>query len=227
MMSQFGEPVGMLVAFLLTVAVFSYLIGDNALFRLASHLFIGLAAGFVAILIVYEIVFGIVWPQIVAPMLDWNNFTIYPARIAVIVAVIFGFLLLIGRNRALGRPAVAYLVGVGAATAIGGALFGTLVPQVEAAAQVVAPNIAVGAIAFVATITSLVYFNFRARVIGEQATKRQFWIEGLGALGQGFVAITFGVLYAMTFTAALTAFVQRFSSIWQFFQRVIEFFPQI
>ena len=38
--------IGPIVAMLLTVMVLSYLIGDNPLFRIASHLFIGVAAGY-------------------------------------------------------------------------------------------------------------------------------------------------------------------------------------
>lgn len=225
--SQPGQMVGMIIAFLLTMAVFSYLIGDNVLFRLASHLFIGLTAGFVTILILYEIVWGVIWLQLVRPILaDPENYTINPGAL---VGVIVGFVLLLGRNRALARPAVAYLVGVGAATAIGGALFGTIVPQVVAAAQLPMSGLVplvVGIVALIGTISTLVYFNFRARAIGDQATKRQLWIEVVGMVGQGFVAITFGFLFAMTFTAALTAFVQRFSFIWEFLWKyVIKFFP--
>ena len=45
---DFTSLIGGALGFLLTLCVFSYLLGDNALFRIAIHIFIGTAAGFVA-----------------------------------------------------------------------------------------------------------------------------------------------------------------------------------
>jgi hypothetical protein len=226
LMARLGEPVGMLIAFALTIMVLSYLIGDNVLFRLATHIFIGLTAGYVFVLIVY----GVFWQQIILHI--WQ--ATQPGgslNIAVVIGALAGTVLLMGRSGALGRPVVAYLVGVGAATAIGGALFGTIVPQVAASANLFADGVAanwllMGMFVFLGTITTLVYFNFRARAVGDQATKRQLWIEVLGWIGQVFVAVTFGVLFAAVFTASLTAFVQRFSFLWNFIlNEALNFFP--
>ena len=43
------------VSFLLTVMILSYILGDNVFFRFAAHLFIGITAGYVFLLIIYEI----------------------------------------------------------------------------------------------------------------------------------------------------------------------------
>ncbi len=42
------EIISALVGFLLTLMVFSYLIGDNPLFRIAVYLFIGVSSGYAA-----------------------------------------------------------------------------------------------------------------------------------------------------------------------------------
>jgi hypothetical protein len=46
------ELISALIGFLLTLMVFSYLIGDNPLFRVAIYLFIGVSSGYAATVIV-------------------------------------------------------------------------------------------------------------------------------------------------------------------------------
>ena len=36
------------ISFLFTILIFSYLLGDNPLFRIASYIFVGVSAGYVA-----------------------------------------------------------------------------------------------------------------------------------------------------------------------------------
>jgi hypothetical protein len=43
-------------------------------------------------------------------------------------------------------------------------------------------------------------------------------IEALGAMGQGFIAVTFGLLFAGVYMAALTAFIERVHASWSFFR---------
>lgn len=224
LMTQWGEPVGMFIACLLTIAVLSYLIGDNALFRLVSHIFIGLITGYITVLVVY----GVIWQQLILPLWDARTGSL---NIAVPFGLAMGAILLIGRSAAWSRPVVAYLVGVGVATAIGGALLGTIVPQVAASANLFAPGKSItamltGIFVVVGTITTLIYFNFRARAVGDLPTKRLFWIDALGWIGQFFITATFGVLFASVFTAALTAFVQRWYFLWNYFlENLLGFFP--
>jgi hypothetical protein len=48
------QPVDLIwtiVGFILTLMVFSYLFGDNPLFRLVTYLFVGVSAGFAAVMI--------------------------------------------------------------------------------------------------------------------------------------------------------------------------------
>lgn len=56
------------VGFFLSLMVLSYLIGDNIMFRLAIHLFIGVAAGYAAVMVVYQIVL----PKMVLPVM-WGG----------------------------------------------------------------------------------------------------------------------------------------------------------
>src|SRR5512136_2039240 len=58
--------IGPIVAMLLTIMVLSYLIGDNPLFRLASHLFIGVAAGYAGALAARSVL----WPGLLQPIVQ-------------------------------------------------------------------------------------------------------------------------------------------------------------
>ena len=46
------EELGLMVGFILTLMVYSYLIRDNFLYRIAVYVFVGIAAGFVTIVTV-------------------------------------------------------------------------------------------------------------------------------------------------------------------------------
>ena len=63
------DLVGAILGFVLTIFVFSYIAGDNVLFRIASHLFIGVTAGYVAIVIVQNVIL----PQMFFPFVDGNR----------------------------------------------------------------------------------------------------------------------------------------------------------
>jgi len=127
----------------------------------------------------------------------------------------------------LGGPAVGYLAGVGAAVAVSGAILGTLIPQVLASGAAFDPSKSNGASGFllsaisgsvmlVGTISTLVYFQFGARRQADGTVKRNPLIATLAWIGQIFIAITFGVLFAGVYSAALTALIERLHSLVDF-----------
>ena len=67
----------------------------------------------------------------------------------------------------------------------------------------------------VGTVTTLVYFHFGAKATagGPQRSQLVIW---LGWIGQVFIAITLGVLFAGVFAAAMTALIERLNFIWYF-----------
>jgi hypothetical protein len=215
----FADLIGAVVSFVLTVLIFSYIFGDNALFRVAIHVFIGVAAAYAAVVAVYNVV----WPQLLMPLIFGSQ----SERLFLLFPLILSGLLLLklsSRFARFGNPAIAYLVGVGAATAIGGGVLGTLFPQASSSINLFdlgarRPDesliyvLAQASIVLVGTLTTLIYFHFGARSRqGSQtgsAYQRGEWIEALGWVGQIFIAITFGALFAGVYTAALTALVDR------------------
>ena len=116
----------------------------------------------------------------------------------------------------LGTPSVAFMVGVGAAVAIGGAVMGTLFPQTGAAIDVVGRNVFEGGLMLLGTISTLMYFQFSAKRGDDGEYRRNPVTRILAFIGKIFIAITFGVLFAGVFSAALTAFIERLDFILSF-----------
>jgi len=217
------DLVGAILGFVLTLMVVSYVIKDNALFRLAVHIFIGVAAGYATVLVIYNVL----WYQLLVPLL--NN----PLKQLSLVAppLLLGIWLLTkasSRLSRVGSPVVAFLVGVGAATAISGAISGTLFPQVGATINLFDLGatglsgskllgwVVNALLILIGTITSLAYFHFGVRSRGDQTAQRPLWIEILSQIGQVFIAVAFGTLFAGAYAAALAALVERISFVWKF-----------
>jgi hypothetical protein len=211
-----SDWIGAFLGFVLTLLIFSYLIGDNPLFRITVHIFIGVSAGFAAVIAIENIIL----PRLIDPLFSSNRGEQVLALIPLILAVLLLFKIS-PRFAFIGNLPVSYLVGVSAAAAIGGAVTGTLIPQVIASINLLdlPPNpvfdatlglhLLNGIIILVGTIATLAYFHFG---IGSESTEKsqiQNWIEGLGQIGQVFIAITFGFLFAGILSAALTALIGR------------------
>lgn len=213
------DLIGASIGFLLTLAVFSYLIGDNPLFRLAIYIFIGVSTGYVFSVTLYNVLI----PQLLLPMTLGN-----PAQISLaLLPLLLGGLLITKispRLAWLGNFPAAYLVGVGAAAAVGGALLGTLFPQTGAAINSLDASrntLLDGIILLVGTLATLLYFSFSARPQSAGAAEQPVWLSSIGSLGQAFIGITFGVLFAGVYSAALVALIERLDSMWAFVQSLL------
>lgn len=204
------------VSLLLTVMILSYLLGDNPAFRLAAHIFVGVSAGYAAV---------IAWNQVLLPRLFLPLLAGDFLNPSLLVPLGLGTLLLFKlsqRTAPLGSPALAIVVGVGAAVAITGAIFGTLFPQTWAVIRAFdlqsaqsgersAAGILVEAVVMLlATVSTLVYFQFSARKT-PGGPQRSRWLSFLASIGQVFIAMTFGVIFAGVLAAAMTALVERLS----------------
>jgi len=104
---------------------------------------------------------------------------------------------------------MAFMVGVGAAVAVGGAVTGTLFPQTLAAINIFETQVFEGIVMLIGTISTLIYFQFRARRGDDGQYRRNPIINIIAIIGKVFIAITFGVLFAGVYSAALTAFIER------------------
>lgn len=205
-----------IVSFLLTLLILSFIFGDNPLFRVAAYLFVGVSAGYGAALLVYQVL----WPQLVMPISTGNWINAVPLALGLLLV----FRLVPSLSR-VGNFSMAYLVGAGAAVAIGGAVLGTLIGQSRGAINAFDPanqpqgvanpifQVGEAILMLVGTFGTLAYFQFSARALPSQPPQRPAAIEALARIGQIFIAITLGSLFAGVTAAALTALIERLSFI--------------
>ena len=214
------DLIGEFIAVVFTIMVLLYAFGDNPLFRLAIHVFIGVAAGYAGGVAYHSVIV----PHLVDPLLSLLD-PVPQVDIFLLIRIFLVLLLLAKispRTAILGNPATAFLVGIGAAVAIGGAVQGTIFPLVESSTTFFEQypdllwSLFVGVFTFIGTITSLVYFHFGARGLPNQTPQRRPFIRIIAWIGQLFISITFGVLFASVYVSALTALVERMYFMWNF-----------
>jgi hypothetical protein len=213
-----------IISFLLTLMILSYLIGDNPAFRVAVYIFVGVSAGYAAAVAWWQVLF----PRILIPLLAGS----LAERVLALIALVLGVLLLMKlspRTSTLGNPSIAFLVGVSAAVAVGGAVMGTIIPQTQASINLFSLSGAgnlwlerffFGIIMLLGTITTLIYFHFGAKATPD-GPKRGRLVKILGGIGQVFIAITLGVLFAGVLAASMTALIERLNFIWSFLAKLL------
>ena len=215
-----------LISCILTIMVLSYLVGDNPLFRVAVFIFVGVSAGYVGAVALYQVIL----PKVIMPLVNDPR-----ANLALLMPILLSLLLLakiFPRISWLGSASMAFMVGVSAAVAIAGALIGTIVPQFIAA---IAPfgledstgvgsileNLAEGAIMLLGTVTTLAYFHFGVKTSASGTGSTNPVMRVLGLIGQFFIAVTFGVLFTGAYAAAVSALIARMYFIWTY---ILSFF---
>ena len=224
---SFPDLLGAVVGFSLTLMIFSYIITDNIFFRVAIYVFIGVAAGYAAVVVWYNVI----WPQLFEPLLFGSR----DERLYIIFPLVMGVLLLFKlspRLTRIGNPTIAYLIGVGVAVAIGGAVIGTIFPLVYATIQVFNfHSLSVGdswfshlikaGMILVGTITTLLYFHFGVRSKSESERDKPRWAVILSWIGQIFIGISLGVIFAGVVSASLTAMIERITFLVNFVLAII------
>jgi hypothetical protein len=224
-MANLLDFIGLALGFLLTILVFSYLMGDNPFFRLAIHIFIGVSAAYVALVTINNVLI----PRLIIPLFQGSQGERL-LSILLFIPSLFLFLKVTPLRRA-GNWTVAILVGIGAAAAVGGAITGTLFPQILGTINSVDPaaydvtnsrwnQIINGIIIVLGTLTTLIYFHFGTQDTPGRQDKRLPFIEKISMAGNFFLAITFGALFAGVFLTALAALVERLTFVWDFLTRI-------
>ncbi len=222
LLREIGPP---FVALVLTLMVFSYILGDNVLFKLATHIFVGVAVGYAIIAVVH----GVFGPIVLAVR------TASPAEAGLVIARVLPALVLclllipktwpsqIKLFNVLGSIVLAFVLGVGVALAIGGALFGTLLPQVSALASIsFRPDPSAPAdsdawqvtmlnniIIILGSLGTLFYFTFAVRGRSLVGGLREIGVRFLAGMGRLMIIFTLGALFANTVSSRLALLIAR------------------
>ncbi|NOZ49288.1 MAG: hypothetical protein GXP37_04470 [Chloroflexi bacterium] len=202
-----SDLLGMLTALVLTLALFSRIWRPNRAFRWASHLLLGAWMGYIAAVVLKQIL----WGTLLRPFLQMP--LAHPETIIALALILLLALRLSRRPalRAWGILPLGMLAGGGSALLVAGALRGSLLPQLLVPAQLhFLPDTfpwwdaaAVTAATF-ATIGILIYFNRRSA-----ATPASHILDSLSLLGYYTLMIGFGALLATTAGARITLLIDR------------------
>lgn len=210
------ETIGLIWGLMLTILIYSYLIGDNPLYRIAVHVLVGVSAGYAAIVVVQRVVLPVIIEAQENPQVSAINW---------LIPLIFFLLLFLRRLPRLGwisNLTLALLIGVGTAVALVGALTGTLLPQLLSFS---APTPIQGIIIALLTICTLLAFQFTplfSRSQTDPTWEPPRWQRLITRTGRTVLMITFGAFFATALSTSLVLLADRINF---FLTEFTEFLP--
>ncbi|MBK8134860.1 MAG: hypothetical protein IPK52_03305 [Chloroflexi bacterium] len=197
------SEIGLWAGFILTLMVFSALLGDNFFYRLAVYVFVGMSAGYAAV---------VTWNSVLIPWIRDTILSGEPVRVVYgSVPLVLGALLLFKGSARLGRLSgltMALLIGVGTAVTLIGATAGTLIPLTFGVTKP-ALDTPSFLISIAGVVCSLVYFQYVAVRTPSGGSRRSLPIMSLSLVGQAFIVVTLGALYASAILSSLAVFSDR------------------
>lgn len=192
----------------LTLLVFSYLLGDNFLYRIAVHILVGVAAGYVMIVAVESVLIPWFDDTLLAESEGRSAATMTAIRVLGASPLALGALLLFKASPRLapvGNLGLAVIIGVGLAVSLVGALSGTIIPLARDTGESINDSTVDGIVIIVGVITTLLYFQYLAVERGGKI-RRPSGFRIVGTIGQAFVTVTLGLLYAGAIITSLSVF---------------------
>ncbi len=201
------EAISLIVGAVFTLLVLSYLIGDNVLFRLTVYILIGAGAAYAAVVVIFDVLWFSLdeaLRQAAAGNISW--------LIIEAVALLLGGMVWFKASPRLawiGNIPMGYLIGVGAATVLGGVIIGTLGPQIVAAGAPVTspsggpPSVIMTIIAASGAIVTLLSFGYYR--VGRDSPFQLVNLTGR----RFFLMIGLGAIFALVFMASVTLLYDR------------------
>lgn len=219
---------GLIIGAILTLLIFSYLLKDTILYRWALALLVGCGVGYGL---------GLAWHYVLREWISnaLSAYQIYTSLFYIIPLVLGAMLLFkgfspnksFGRLSVLGNIPLAFIVGVGTATAISGALVGTLIPQIIATGDALSMKnsglgLIQGLIIVCGTITTLLFFSSAVKIRVESAEGNPF-LKWITRMGQVFIVIALGFTFSGAVTSAMTALIMRLWKLSDVIRQLISF----
>ncbi len=202
--------IGVIIAGILTLAIYTFLYKDNPIYRAAESLLIGLAMGYVLV-IYWQTAF---MDRIFSPLLNESDWW-------VLIPLILGLLMFSRFSRKyswLSRIPIALMIGAGAGVAIPAMLYARTLKQISAS---IAP-----------LITESGAFNFEALVVivGLLSTLTYFYfsrahkgiIGKVAKLGTYFLMLFFGATFGYTVMSRMSTFIGRIDFLLSDFLHIIK-----
>lgn len=175
---------------LLTLAIFSFLAGDNPIYKFAEHLLVGLSIGYALVVTIRSILL----PEAVAPLMRGEWMALVPLILGGVM-----FLRFSRRLSGWSQIPLALIVGSGAGLALPAMLNARVIKQVEATVN--SAGSWNGAVILIGVVATLFYFVFSRPVDG---------VRGRLAMGgRYFMMVFFGATFAYTVMSRMALLVGR------------------
>ncbi|MGB3715003.1 MAG: hypothetical protein WA996_11300 [Candidatus Promineifilaceae bacterium] len=199
-MDNIGEIGGLVIGFLLTLCVYSYIVKDNPMYRLAVHILVGVSAGFAAVVVARQVLIPIA-ESALSPV---DRLPIFLWLVPIILSLLLLAKLIPGYEW-LGNSSMAVLIAVGSAVGLVGAIVGTLLPQVVAKTESDLLTLVVAGL----TICVLAYFHFTGRLTTTGQVKLPVWHKYVGLAGRFVITIALAGVFAGLFSTTLVLLNER------------------
>jgi len=219
MLVPWTELLGIWIAAFLTLAIFSFLYRDNAIYKLAEHIFVGISAGY-GVVIVYQ---ESVVPDLVNPLLHPEEVGLEKPNLLVLIPGALGLLMFsrfFRRYDWLSRWPIAFVMGLYSGLAIPASIqmnfikqtAGTMLPILPTRAEVATwhsfSDLVLGFWPFfgnilliVGVICTLAYFYFSRPHVGSFGVASR--------VGIFFLMVAFGAGFGNTVMARVSLLIGR------------------
>jgi lipoprotein signal peptidase len=177
-------------AALLTLAIYSFLAGDNPVYKFAEHLLVGLTIGYTLVVTLKSVI----WPQGVLPVIGGDFLALLPLLLGAFV-----LLRLVKRWAPWSRIPLALVVGGGAGVAIPAMLQARVLKQM--AATISGVNGFNGWVILIGVVMTLTYFVFSREHTGAWGAATR--------VGRYFMMVFFGATFAYTVMSRVALFIGR------------------
>lgn len=207
-----AELIGIWVAAFLTLAIYSFLYGDNPLYKLAEHIFVGVSAGYYVIIVYYEsVLIDLVYPLTKpekAGLEHPNYWVIVPGILGIMILARF-----VPRYDWLSRWPIAFIIGMTAGASIPSSLQADVIVQLR---QTIAPLWSAGAAATPALRVWVGIGSFLL-ALGVVCTLSYFYfslphrgvLAATSRIGVWFLMVAFGAGFGNTVMARLSLLIGR------------------
>lgn len=207
-----AQLLGLWVGAFLTLAIFSFLYGDNPLYKLAEHIFVGVSAGYGVVIVYYEAVLA----DLVNPLFRPEKANLEHPNYWLIVPGILGLMILarfIPRYDWLARWPIAFVIGLGAGATIPSTMQADIIIQLRETIRPLwapAPGQSLALAAWVGfsslvlaagVVCTLSYFYFSLPHRGALAVTSR--------IGVAFLMVAFGAGFGNTVMARLSLLIGR------------------
>ncbi len=192
-----STSIGVWIAAVLTLAIYSFLYKDNPLYKVAEHIFVGVSAGYWAVMLWSNFA----WPNLFEPLIRQGN-------ILYIIPVIIGLMMFapfISKVGWLVRIPLTFTMGISMALFIIQIVQGEILPQVQATFLPLTGisffQLISNLLIILGVIFTLIYFYF---------SKPHKGALGVAAkIGVWFMMVSFGASFGYTVMARISLLIGR------------------